>query len=271
VGQLIDRGLGTELGSPRTLTLNNRPSQPSAASRRLMRAPGSAGETRGAPEGPDRDETMGSATKVRVRFAKRGDLRLVSHHDLMRCLERALRRAEIPIAETQGFNPRPKLVFALALALGIEGQREVLDLELSEAMEPAEVLRRLTMVAPAGLEFLEAEAKPPGRAARAEAVQYALPVPYDRRDSVLAAIAALIDCPSRTYLRQRPDRTVEIDLRPFVLGADLDDEGVLRLRLKMTPSGSSARPEEIVETLGLRDLLETGAVLARTDVELASL
>ena len=59
---------------------------------------------------------MVAATKVRLRFAKRGDLRLVSHHDLMRCLERMLRRANLPMAYSQGFNPRPKVVFSLALA-----------------------------------------------------------------------------------------------------------------------------------------------------------
>src|SRR4051812_1089962 len=72
---------------------------------------------------------MSVAFKVRLRFAKRGDLRLVSHHDLMRCLERALRRAAIPMAASQGFNPRPKIMFPLALALGIEGDREVVELE----------------------------------------------------------------------------------------------------------------------------------------------
>ena len=83
---------------------------------------------------------MTKATKVRLRFAKCGDLRLVSHHDLMRCLERMLRRAQIPIALTQGFNPRPKMTFALALGLGIEVDREVVDLELSEPLEPSELL-----------------------------------------------------------------------------------------------------------------------------------
>jgi radical SAM-linked protein len=214
---------------------------------------------------------MASATKVRLRFAKRGDLRLVSHHDLMRCLERALRRARLPVAESQGFNPRPKAVFALALALGIEGQREVLDLELTDPLEPAEVVRRLTEVAPPGLDFLEAEAVLPGRAARVEAVQYALPIPPERQSGAQKALADLIASESRPYTRHRPDRTVEIDLRPFVLGADLDPEGVLRLRLQMTPSGSSARPEDVIDTLGLRDLLDTGAILARTEVELASL
>jgi radical SAM-linked protein len=86
---------------------------------------------------------MKQATRVRLRFAKCGDLRLVSHHDIMRCLERMLRRARIPIALTQGYNPRPKITFALALGLGIEGRSEVVDLELAEPLEPAELLGRL--------------------------------------------------------------------------------------------------------------------------------
>ena len=74
---------------------------------------------------------MTTASKLRLRFAKRGNLRLVSHHDLMRCLERMVRRAQIPLALSQGFTPRPRIVFALPLALGIEGCSEVVDLELS--------------------------------------------------------------------------------------------------------------------------------------------
>ena len=113
---------------------------------------------------------MMTATKVRLRFAKRGDLRLISHHDLMRCVERMLRRAQIPMATSQGFNPRPKVVFTLALALGIEGHREVVELDLAEPLSPEEVLSRLRAASPRGLDWLEAEAVPPGRAAQPEAV-----------------------------------------------------------------------------------------------------
>ena len=210
---------------------------------------------------------MSQNPKVRLRFAKLGDLRMVSHHDLMRCLERTLRRAEIPVATSQGFNPRPRLVFAQALALGIEGHREVLELELAAPMEPSEVLRRLAAHAPPGLEFAEAEAVAPGRPAQPGVAHYALPIPADRRDAARAAVEAFLAGESRPYTRHRPDRTVAIDLRPHVLGAELDPDGVLRLRLKLSPGGS-ARPEEVIDALGLRDLLARGAVLARTELEL---
>jgi len=208
------------------------------------------------------------ANKVRLRFAKRGDLRLVSHHDLMRCLERTLRRAKLPMALSQGFNPRPKVVFTLALGLGIEGRREVVDLELDEPIEPGDVLSRLTAEAPPGLEFLTAEAIAPGRPAQAEVVHYEIDLPPGRWEPARVAIASFLASGSWQYTRHRPDRTVESDLRPFVLGAELDPSGVLRFRLKMTSNGS-ARPEEVLEAFGLRDLLGQGAVLARTDVELS--
>ena len=104
---------------------------------------------------------MTEVTKVRLRFAKCGDLRLVSHHDIMRCLERMLRRARIPIALTQGFNPRPKMTFALALGLGIEGRSEVVDLELSNRSNPPSCSSRLKRVAPAGFDWLDARPLPP--------------------------------------------------------------------------------------------------------------
>ena len=210
-----------------------------------------------------------TARKVRLRFAKRGDLRLVSHHDLMRCLERLLRRAAIPVAHSQGFNPRPKVVFAQAMALGIEGRREVLDIDLAEPLEPSEVLERLAAAAPPGLEFLEIEAVAPGKTAQVAAVEYELPVPPARREMERAAVSSLLSCESRPYTRIRGEKQVHFDLRPFLLGAALRDDGALWLRLMMTQSGSSARPEEAIDALGLRDLLDAGAILVRTEVELA--
>src|SRR5438477_854091 len=120
--------------------------------------------------------------KYRIRFRKAGDLRLVSHHDLMRCFERMLRRAALPFHSTRGFNPRPRLVFALSLPLGVVGCEEVVELELDEVLPAYEVRERLARQTPPGLEILSARridvragahvrglcyrvAVPPGRAA----------------------------------------------------------------------------------------------------------
>jgi len=213
---------------------------------------------------------MTQAVKFRLRFAKRGDLRLASHHDLMRCFERLVRRAEIPIALTGGFSPRPKITFALALGLGIEGLAEVVDLELTEPTTPTALLERLAATSPSGVEWLEAHvleaSTPPPRPVWAD---YELPIPEDRRPGAASAVESLLANASRVVTRRRPDRRreVELDLRPFLLDARLTEEGRLRARLKVTPEGS-IRPEELLDALELRDLLDAGAVLTRAWVEL---
>jgi radical SAM-linked protein len=214
---------------------------------------------------------MTKATKVRLRFAKRGDLRLTSHHDVMRCLERMVRRAAIPVAASQGFSPRPKIVFALAMGLGIEGRREIVDFELTEPTDPAELLQRLSAVSPPGFEWLDAEAlEPSAPPPRPVWVEYDLPIPEGRRQGATAAVEALLASPSCDVTRRRPDRgrDVVFDMRPFLIDAQLTNEGLFRARLKVTPEGS-VRPEELLASLGIRDLLDDGAVLVRTHVELA--
>ena len=241
--------------------------------RRPRRRNGAAGQAPSLaidPERPARppDMTTTVKTKVRLRFGKRGDLRLVSHHDLMRCLERMLRRARVPMATTQGFNPRPKVTFALALGLGIEALREVVDVELFEPWTPADLLARLGACAPPGFEWVDARPIPPDAAApRPRSVAYELPVPEDRREAARAALAAFLASESRPIVRVRADRRREIDLRPHVHSADLAGDGVLRFRLAVVAEGS-ARPEELLEALGLGDLLDRGLFLTRVDVEL---
>jgi radical SAM-linked protein len=211
---------------------------------------------------------MTEVTKVRLRFAKCGDLRLVSHHDIMRCLERMLRRARVPLALTQGFNPRPKITFALALGLGIEGRREVVDLELAQPLEPSTLLSRLTTVAPPGFDWIDArplplDAPPP----QPRTVEYCIPVLDERRQMARSNLQSLLASASWPFIRRRPTRTSTFDLRPPLVAVELTAEGLLRFRLKVSPDGS-ARPEELLEALALGDLLNLGAVLTRTDVEL---
>jgi radical SAM-linked protein len=208
------------------------------------------------------------AIKVRLRFAKCGDLRLVSHHDLMRCFERMLRRAAIPMATTHGFNPRPKITFALALALGIEARREVVDLELSEPMNPSALLARLTAVSPPGFVFheacaLEAGAFPPQPCS----VEYCIRVQDDRRVQAQSALETLLAQKTWPFTRRRADRELSFDLRQQVEEAEISSDCLLRFRLTVSPGGS-VRPEELLEALALRDLLDCGAVLTRTNVNL---
>src|SRR5262245_12208140 len=98
--------------------------------------------------------------KLRFRFAKTGTLRLLSHHDLMRCLERMLRRAALPFKSTAGFHPTPRVVFALSLPLGVAGHDEVVEIEFTRSLDEAEALSALRAQAPTGLTFTHVNAIP---------------------------------------------------------------------------------------------------------------
>ena len=103
--------------------------------------------------------------RVRLRFAKVGKVRFTSHRDLARIWERALRRADIPLVYSQGFSPRPRLHFGLALPTGAESWAEYLDADLVESAPVLEDLpERLTPMLPAGIDVTAAAPVPVGLA-----------------------------------------------------------------------------------------------------------
>jgi radical SAM-linked protein len=203
--------------------------------------------------------------KHRIRFRKTADLRLISHHDLMRCFERMLRRAELPFRSTAGFNPKPRLVFALPLPLGVIGCQEVAELELNAELPPEEVCARLARQAPPGLEILTARRIDARTTAHVHRVCYRLPVPPERCDGLPARMAALLAAPACWLERTRPQPR-RLDIRPYISDLRLLP-GAVEMDLFVTPHGS-ARPDEVLSQLGLSDLLHGGAVLERTVLEL---
>lgn len=203
--------------------------------------------------------------KFRIRFRKSGDLRLVSHHDLMRTFERLLRRAGIPFHSTSGFNPKPRLVFALSLGLGIVGCAEVAELELDEELDPVELRSRLQMQAPAGLEFLEVRRVEPKASAQVRRVTYRIAIPENQSSAVRVRAAALLAATEVMVERSRPQPR-RLDVRPYLHDLRVLP-GTLELELTVTPTGT-ARPDELLEQLGLGDLLAGGAVLERAKLEL---
>jgi radical SAM-linked protein len=203
--------------------------------------------------------------KVRIRFKKTGDLRLVSHHDLMRCFERMLRRAELPFHSSEGFNPRARLVFAMSLALGISGTDEIAELELDDELPPEEIHRRLARQSPPGLEIVSVSRIPLKSKALVRRATFRLPLPAERREGLSERIAALLARTECWYERTRP-ATRRFDLRPFLHDIRLLPDS-LDMDLNVTPNGA-ARPEEVLSLLGLDDLLRAGAVLERTRLEL---
>lgn len=95
--------------------------------------------------------------RLRVTYAETGRLVMLSHLEVARALERAVRRADLPFAVTQGFSPHMKQAFGAALPVGVGGTCEIFDVSLTEYVDPAEVLARLQAVSVAELWPLAAE------------------------------------------------------------------------------------------------------------------
>jgi len=201
--------------------------------------------------------------RVRIRFRKEGDLRFISHRDLARMMERLFRRAALPLSMSQGFHPKPRMTFPSALAVGVAGLDEVMELELSESWEPDALLTALRAQAPAGLALTSLEILPPLAAkARVRQVTYETPLPTDREPDVAAAVARFLA--QETHWITRADNGRTIDVRATVLGIELD-AGSLRIILRVSQEGQ-ARPREILAALGLDDLEASGLCLSRSQV-----
>ncbi len=96
-------------------------------------------------------EAAVQAQRLRVTYSHQGALRYVGHLDVVRTWERALRRAEVPLAYSEGFNPQAKLQFASGLPLGTTGRAEIMDVLLTEVTDPAAFAGQVTPHLPAGL------------------------------------------------------------------------------------------------------------------------
>jgi radical SAM-linked protein len=205
--------------------------------------------------------------RYRFHFAKRGDLRFFSHHDLMRCVERLLRRAGLEVAKTHGFNPRPKVIFGMALGLGIVGEREIIDIEFLSPSNVDDLLSRLRAESPQGFDWLDGAPIEGHRAPNPVAAAYEIQLPANRVAAAQQSLAIFSSASQVQFARVRDDRTRLIDVRAAVINAQIDDSGLLAFRLHVAAEGS-ARPEEFLESLGLRDILDAGGVLHRTRLEL---
>ena len=205
--------------------------------------------------------------KARIRFAKQHELRFISHHDLMRCFERALRRAELPLRMSEGFHPHVRLSFPLALGVGIVGTDEVMEVELERWVPPAEIHERLSRRVPAGLTIQSVDAVAPQRKQPVHRVEYRVPVPPSESDHARRAIAGLMARDHVVVERHRRGKpTQSVDVRPFIEDLNLH-EGWLHMHFRVTPGGT-ARPDELLELLGLVELLDRGAVVTRSRVVL---
>lgn len=195
--------------------------------------------------------------RLRFRFSKLGPARYTSHLDLARTLERALNRAHLPVAYTQGFNRRPRLQFAAALPLGFTSEAELADVWLLETVKPAAAhAQMMSRMAPGILihEVWEVPLEVPAMQATTVETTFQAYLPGERdvaglQEQVTALLAA------ESLPRERRDK--RYDLRPLVHDLSLEQaaDGGWQLTLRLAlREGAVGRPDEVLDALGLDPL-----------------
>lgn len=213
-------------------------------------ATGEVAEVAGAGDPGD----LGEGRVVRIRFAKRGRVRFISHRDVARAFERALRVAGLPVAVTRGFTPHPRIGFGLALAVGHESDAEYLDVGLDRAVEPSSVVEDLAAVLPDGLTPEAAVDLAPGAPALQEAVtsvEY-LMVTGVGAEVAAGGVAALLAAGEVEVARSRKGRRSVEDVRSLVrhLSVVGHGEGWSELHAEVATRPRGLRPSELLEALG---------------------
>ena len=214
------------------------------------------------PRSTQRERSDAPVQRIRFVFQKVGVLRFLSHLEVMRALSRALRRAGIAMAHSQGFNPQPKLSLALALPVGVEGRQELGDIELRAAMAPEELAARVNRCLVVGLQLLRAWEVPltaPSLTALVREVAYRVSLPLDgwaapirERLSAQALCDEWLDRSSIVVSVERKDGRREVDARPQIVGLAVreEEDGVLCWDLRLrTSQGIGVRPQAIMTSL----------------------
>lgn len=169
-------------------------------------------------------------TRLRLRYSKLGKVRFTSHRDTARIWERALRRAELPVAYSEGFSPHPKLSFGLALSTGHESLGEYLDVDLDLPVSEVDldaIAARFDPALPTGFPVLPvgfvvqgASVVEPGTTSLQESVvscTWRMEVTGAHQGVVDAAVERLLDADQLVVTRERKGRDVTEDLRPALL------------------------------------------------------
>ncbi|MBP6995675.1 MAG: TIGR03936 family radical SAM-associated protein [Phycicoccus sp.] len=202
------------------------------------------------PEGPPPPPAV---QKLRLRYAKRGRLRFSSTRDFSRALERALRRARVPMAYSAGFHPHPLISYANAAPTGTASEAEYFEIRVAQRVEPDEVRAALDEALPLGLDIVECvEAGPGTLADRLEASEWRLVLCGVDRGQLDAAVAAFLAAPKAETTRTFKTGPKTFDTREPVQAMAVigeDDGGCAILRVVVRHTTPSVRPDDILTAL----------------------
>jgi radical SAM-linked protein len=200
--------------------------------------------------------------KLRIRYAKRGRLRFTSHRDFARVFERAIRRAQIPIAFSAGFSPHPKVSYAGAAPTGAASEAEYLEVGLAVTADPQQVLAALDAALPPGIDILDVvdAADSPAKSLTdlIEASHWAIDLPGVDLEAARRALDALLAAATAPVERPTKDGTRMVDVRAAIRSAHVsltsaDEPGAngecARMDVVVQHATPAVRPDDILSAL----------------------
>jgi len=196
--------------------------------------------------------------RVRLRYTKRGRLRFTSHRDFQRAFERALRRAEVPMAYSAGFTPHPKVSYANAAPTGTGSEAEYLEIALAQLRDPVELRVLLNESMPDGLDITDAvEARTTGLSDRLQASVWEMRLDGVTAEDAGRAVAAFLAADSVEVQRRTKNGMRTFDARPAVLRLEASEGPADRpgvpacaiLRLVVRHATPAVRPDDVLSGL----------------------
>ncbi|AJZ85619.1 TIGR03936 family radical SAM-associated protein [Streptomyces antimycoticus] len=196
--------------------------------------------------------------RIRLRYTKRGRLRFTSHRDFQRAFERALRRAEVPMAYSAGFTPHPKVSYANAAPTGTGSEAEYLEIQLTEERDPEKLRALLNESLPAGLDVIESvEARTSGLADRLQASVWEIRLDQVARADAERAAAAFLEADTVEVERRTKNGLRTFDARAAVARLEVlppradrpGDAGCAILRLVVRHLTPAVRPDDVLSGL----------------------
>ena len=193
--------------------------------------------------------------RIRLRYTKRGRLRFTSHRDIARVFERALRRAEIPMAYSAGFSPHPKVSWVGAAATGVASEAEYVEIALAEVRDVESVRIALDASLPDGIDLVEAVEAEPGTslADRVQASRWRVELPDVALTDLARAVEAFLAADSVEVERMTKNGRRLFDTRgPVVSMSATPGDGCAILSLVVQHVTPAVRPDDVLT--GLRQV-----------------
>jgi len=195
--------------------------------------------------------------RLRLKFSRGEELKFLSHLDLMRLWERALRRARLPLAYSEGFTPHPQIALAAPLSVGITSQAELMDVVLSRWLPPQTFMAQTKEQLPHGIELLEVWPVGPKTSSlqsQVRFVEYRVEVEIESKfQEVEQALQSLLSAKELHWHHLRDTGARYYDLRALIDDIWLidyhDSLCVLGMRLCCDEKGTG-RPEQVAKALG---------------------